>query len=194
MVHSSLHVATRALASVLLVLARSYLVVLEVNRDSPPEQVLKAYRKVLLKVHPDKGGKKADAQKLQEAKEAWDKARKGSAGKADSTTGALAVKKAKRKEYRVNAQVVLLTYQGVAGLEQWHRFVAWARGSLKKFGVQRWGATLEACETDGLHTHLFSRRSGPKLCRFGHGVAVLRATHTHIEEASPRRRTKRNNK
>ena len=124
------------------------------NRDSPPEQVLNAYRKVLLKVHPDKGGKKADTQKLQEVKEAWDKARKGSAGKADSTTGAVVVTKAKRKEYRVNAHVVLLTYQGVAGLEQWHRFVAWARGSLKKFGVQRWGATLEACETDGLHTHL----------------------------------------
>jgi hypothetical protein len=56
MVHSSLEVATRVLVSVLLVLARSYLVVLEVNRDSPPEQVLKSYRKVLLKVHPDKGG------------------------------------------------------------------------------------------------------------------------------------------
>ena len=151
---SSFTAATRALVSVLLVLARSYLVVWEVNRDSPTEQVLKAYRKVLLKVHPDKGGKKADTQKLQEVKEAWDKARKGSAGKTDSTTGAVAVRAAQRKEYRVNAQVVLLTYQGVAGLGQWHRFVAWARGSLKKFGVQRWGATLEACETDGLHTHL----------------------------------------
>ena len=125
---SSSTAATRALVSVLLVLARSYLVVLEVNRDSPTEQVLKAYRKVLLKVHPDKGGKKADTQKLQEVKEAWDKARKGSAGKTDSTTGAVAVRAAQRKEYRVNAQVVLLTYQGVAGLGQWHRFVAWARG------------------------------------------------------------------
>ena len=27
--------------------------------------------------------------------------------------------------------------------------------SLKKWTVQRWGATLEACETEGLHTHLF---------------------------------------
>ena len=48
---SSFTAATRALVSVLLVLARSYLVVLEVNRDSPTEQVLKAYRKVLLKVY-----------------------------------------------------------------------------------------------------------------------------------------------
>ena len=39
-----------------------------------------------------------------------------------------------------------------------------------------------------------ARRIGPKLCHFGHGVAGLRATHTHIEEASPRRRLKSNNK
>ena len=131
---SRLTVAARALVSVLLVLARSYLVVLDVSRESSTEQVLKAYRKVLLKVHPDKGGKKADAQKLQEVEEAWDKAHQG----ADWKTGAVAaVRTARRQEYRVNAQVVLLTYQGIADLEQWHRFVAWARGSLKKFGVQR---------------------------------------------------------
>ena len=116
-------------------MALSYLVVLDVSRESSTEQVLKAYRRVLLKVHPDKGGKKADAQKLQEVKETWDKARQGSA---DWKTGAVAVvRTARRQEYRVNAQVVLLSYQGIADLEQWHRFVAWARGSLKKFGVQR---------------------------------------------------------
>ena len=135
MADSRLTVATRALVSVLLVLARSYLVVLDVSRESSTEQVLKAYRRVLLKVHPDKGGKKADAQRLQEVKETWDKARQGSA---DWKTGAVAVvRTARRQEYRVNAQVVLLSYQGIADLEQWHRFVAWARGSLKKFGVQR---------------------------------------------------------
>ena len=58
---SSLAAATRALVSVLLVLSRSYLLVLTVNRDSSPEQLLQAYRKVLLKVHPDKGGKKDDS-------------------------------------------------------------------------------------------------------------------------------------
>ena len=40
--------ATRALVSVLLLLARSYAVVLEVNRESRPEQVLKAYPKLPL--------------------------------------------------------------------------------------------------------------------------------------------------
>jgi hypothetical protein len=155
--------ATRAFVAVLLLLARSYELVLQVNRDSSPEQLVKAYRKVLLKTHPDKGGKKEDQQKLQEAKENWDRARKGASPqggrpRAAADTGTLASqpqrKDRSRKEYRVNATVVLLTYQGFADLEQWHRFVAFVRSSLRKWGVKRWGATLEACETDGLHTHL----------------------------------------
>ena len=85
---SRIDVATRALVSLLAVLARSYLVVLEVNRESPPDEILKAYRKVFLKVHPDRGGTKADVQKLQETKEAWDKVRKGSSTRNDSTTEA----------------------------------------------------------------------------------------------------------
>ena len=156
---SSVAAATRALVSVLLALSRSYLLVLTVNRDSSPEQLLKAYRKVLLKAHPDKGGKKEDVQKLQAAKEAWDKARKaGKPGRpqqsADGGTDVLVLRR-KRKEYRVQTSVVLLTYQGFADLQQWHRFVEVVRVSLKKWTVQKWGATLEACETEGLHTHLF---------------------------------------
>ena len=50
--------------------------------------------------------------------------------------------------------MVLLTYQGVVDLKQWHRFIAFVHQSLEKWGVRRWGATLEACETDGLHMHL----------------------------------------
>ena len=66
---SSLAAATRALVSVLLALSRSYSLLLTLNRESSPEQLLRAYRQVLKKVHPDKGGKKLDAQKLQAAKE-----------------------------------------------------------------------------------------------------------------------------
>ena len=54
----------------------------------------------------------------------------------------------------MKAQVVLLTYSGVTGLDQWHRFVAFVRRSLKQWSAIRWGATLEAYETEGLHTHL----------------------------------------
>lgn len=154
---SSVAAATRTLVSVLLALSRSYLLVLTVNRESSPEQLLKVYRKVLLKVHPDKGGKKEDVQKLQAAKEAWDKARKaGKPGRPQqSADGGTDVLVLRRKEYRVCTSVVLLTYQGFADLQQWHRFVEVVRVSLKKWTVQKWGATLEACETEGLHTHLF---------------------------------------
>ena len=48
---SKLGAATRAFVTVLLLLARSYDLALTVNRDSSPEQLVKAYRKVLLKVH-----------------------------------------------------------------------------------------------------------------------------------------------
>ena len=53
---SKLGSATRAFVTVLLFLARRYEVVLQVNRDSPAELLLKAYKKVVLKVHHDKSG------------------------------------------------------------------------------------------------------------------------------------------
>ena len=75
---SRIQAATRAFVVVLLSLARRYELFLVVNRESSVEQVIKAYRKVLLKAHPDKGGRTQDAQTLQAAKETWDKTRKGS--------------------------------------------------------------------------------------------------------------------
>ena len=153
---SSLAAATRALVSVLLALSRAYGLALTVNRESSSQEVLKAYKKVLLKAHPDKGGRKEDLQKLQAAKEAWGEAQKAAAtgaGRPKAKAGD-ATLACRRKEYRVCTAVVLLTYQGFADLQQWHRFVDFVRGSLKKWTAQRWCATLEACETDGLHTHL----------------------------------------
>ena len=58
---SRILVATRALVALLLVLARHCELVLQVNRDSSPELLVKAYKKVLLKAHPDKGGSKEAA-------------------------------------------------------------------------------------------------------------------------------------
>jgi hypothetical protein len=74
---SKVGVATRAFVVVLLALAKRYKLLLTVNRDSSTEQLVKAYRKLLLKAHPDKGGRKVDFQKLQQAKETWDAVRKG---------------------------------------------------------------------------------------------------------------------
>jgi hypothetical protein len=157
MATSKLGVATRAFVVVLLALARSYDLALSVDRDSSEDRLLKAYRKVLLKVHPDKGGNKADVQKLQPAKEAWDSARKGASkagrpgqrAQQEERQGTCLVQKL-RAQYRLQSTVVLLTYQGVENLEQWHRFVAFVQRCLKKWAVCRWGATLEVRAVDHL--------------------------------------------
>ena len=65
---SKLAAATRAFVSVLLALERAYDLALQVNRDSAHDAILRAYRKVLLKAHPDKGGSHADTLRLQAAK------------------------------------------------------------------------------------------------------------------------------
>ena len=52
--------AKRAFVSVILALAHAYKLVANINRDSDDASILKMYRRVLLKVHPDKGGKKTD--------------------------------------------------------------------------------------------------------------------------------------
>ena len=48
--------AKGALVKVLLTLAALYSVRLDVARDSADDTVTKAYKRVALKVHPDKGG------------------------------------------------------------------------------------------------------------------------------------------
>ena len=72
MTDSARNIATRAFVSVLLALARMYDICLSVTRDSAEDKLRQAYKKVLLKAHPDKGGRKEDMQKLQGSKEAWD--------------------------------------------------------------------------------------------------------------------------
>ena len=72
---SLLQRAKRAFVSVLLKLALDYGVAADVNRDSDDKVILQSYRRVVKKVHPDKGGNKKKFQALQSAKEAWDTAR-----------------------------------------------------------------------------------------------------------------------
>jgi hypothetical protein len=174
--------AKRALVGVLLALALAYRVTVVLSRESTDEQVAKAYRRVLLKTHPDKGGKTDDQQKLQETKEAWDTAkrdagqrgrppapedaRRNDSGRAPSRklsdarvmtpTGwvELADPEEARKKYRIQSVAVLLTYNGVADLAQWRRFVKHVQASLKCWRVKHWCATLEANKKDKLHIHL----------------------------------------
>ena len=168
---SAAQLAKRAFISVLLTLAVAYDIVVNVNRDSADGLVAEAFRQVSRKAHPDKGGRVADQQRLNAAKEAWDKARqqmpppgrrpRGSQPRPRAPprqAGGLAPAAAGHnaqdaKEYRINAAAILLTYQGVVGYEQWLRFVAFAKVNLKKWKAWRWSATLEASD-DGYHIHL----------------------------------------
>jgi len=65
----AVQVARRTLVSVLRSLGRAYRVSVTVTRDSPDAAVTAAYRRILLKIHPDKGGRVEDAQQLQGAKD-----------------------------------------------------------------------------------------------------------------------------
>ena len=56
MPHSLLLRAKRAFVSVLLKLAVDYGVAADVNRESDDKAISQAYRRVVRKVHPDKGG------------------------------------------------------------------------------------------------------------------------------------------
>ena len=72
MVLSAAQVAKRAFVRILLAFATQYQVSLSVSRDSADKDILAAYRRLVKKVHPDKGGKKEDQQKLQDAKVEWE--------------------------------------------------------------------------------------------------------------------------
>ena len=61
---SNVTLMKRAFVKLLLSLALAYEVGLKVNRDSEDKEVLTAYKRMALKLHPDKGGRKQDFQKL----------------------------------------------------------------------------------------------------------------------------------
>ena len=153
---SRLTLATRALVAVLLSFAKAYNVNVSATRDSEEKEILKAYRRVALKLHPDKGGDTAKFQKLQTLKEEWDIARKSNA-KPGNPTLPVIVRTPSTTEpqgKRVRGIAVLLTYGGRWSLSLWKSFVAYVCRQLRSWGVSRWCATLEKSEAGKLHVHL----------------------------------------
>ena len=71
---SALDVAKRALVRLLIALAAKYGVQVTVPRDSADKEVFKPWRKVSLKVHPDKGGDATDFAQLSAANDNWQSA------------------------------------------------------------------------------------------------------------------------
>lgn len=68
-------VAKRALVTLLIALAQQYGVRLALKREDLDVLVNAAFRKVVKHVHPDKGGRLEDAQRLQAARDRWVKAK-----------------------------------------------------------------------------------------------------------------------
>ena len=131
MVLSAVQIATRAFVKILLALAAQYQVSSKISRDSADKEILAAYRRVAKKVHPDKGGKKEDQQKLQDAKVEWEAA-VATASKRGRQTQPRAKKDDDAAEHaldvivkgscEVRAQGVMLTYHGLRDQDHWQEY------------------------------------------------------------------------
>jgi len=152
---SVLQFAVRTFVTVLLALARSYDSDIAVNGDSSEQQIEAAFRKLMRKVHPDKGGRNEDAQRLQQAREDW----RVDLGKAPAATarGEVPVlpiaEESAGSSFRLHAAAVLLTYQNFTEA-LWQDFLLWIPTQLKEWSAKHWCATLETCKSKKLHVHL----------------------------------------
>ena len=165
---SEVDVAKRELVKVLKSLAAKYTIDLQLSRDSSDADVKKAFRKVSLKAHPDKGGAVADFQKLSLAKDCWqdackNKAPRGRPAKPESQRPKsgkpwFVVSPEDRKVCRVRGAAVLFTYQSFSSdlsvlLPTWRRFVSFLESKVKEWGVKHWTATAETNEDGKHHFH-----------------------------------------
>lgn len=161
---SVVQAAKRLLVTLLLIFARQYQVKLAISRDSCDKDVVKAFRKVCLKAHPDKGGRDGDAQKLNDAREVWENAKKSQSPQPQPAAQASSpspddlnicpVQPSAKQGFRIQSVAVLLTYHGFSGLSHWQDFLVSLRGLLKSWKVWRWCATLEESKTHKLHAHV----------------------------------------
>ena len=160
MLCSALARAERAFAAVLLSIATTYHVVLKPNRDSEDKELLQAYRRLVKKAHPDKGGDEKTFQSLQAAREAWESARAKAAprGRPQSSADELMLRVlssgAGKQKHRVRGMSALLTYFGAWTLGLWHEFVAFVRSHMGPQSMSPWRATLEQSDAGMLHVHL----------------------------------------
>ncbi len=170
--------AKRALVSLLLALAAAYGVSLTLRREAGDAAVTEAFRRVIRKAHPDKGGSVQDAQRLQQAREDWQATLKapGVAGRprcppaaAAAGTGGghrpvlpllsdavldVADPEQAGKAFRIQAEATMLTYQGFQDLAQWRRLVVFVQRHVGQWRVRHWCATLETNAAQGFHVHL----------------------------------------
>ena len=156
------------MVKLLLTIASVYTVIVNLRRDSPDADVERAFKKVFLKAHPDKGGSNEHAKQLNVAKEAWEKARRSAGRPTREDAGGnahgsqspfdfgklVAEGEEVKNTYRIRSHGVLLTYFGVADLAQRERFLLYVAAQKKKWNVKHWSATLERTRFGRLHIHL----------------------------------------
>ena len=127
--------ARRAFIKLILVLAVSYTLEVGLHQSSLDSQVTAAFRKIVKRVHPDKGGSTEHVQQLHAAKDAWDQARRHSkvgrpkekqgdpakkvGGKAVSGSAGSADAGQEGKDYNLETSAVLFTYHGFTSIDQW---------------------------------------------------------------------------
>ena len=139
-----------------------YGLTLTLNRDSQDDVVKAGFRKVMKRAHPDKaGGSEEHTKRLNIAWENWNKARKPngrpSATNAPAAGGEMVSVPAKgrrKKEFRIQAQAVMLTYQGLQDISSWSLFLEFVADHLVTWRVKNWCATMEANKELGVHIHL----------------------------------------
>ncbi|CAE7470127.1 unnamed protein product [Symbiodinium sp. CCMP2592] len=160
---SALQRAKRVLVSVLLSLAAAYGLDLKLAREASDDEVTKAFRRVTRRVHPDKGGAAADAQRLNAARDAWLTATTNSKGRgrpaqASQAPAAAAAALAPACDgFRVRSVAVLLTYQSwllTDSAATWQRFLQFVEGQVATWNVQHWSATMEQNASGTCHLHL----------------------------------------
>ena len=174
---SKLDVAKRQLVRLLRELGHTYEVQVVVTRESPPEEINRAFRSVARKAHPDKpGGCTKDFQALSAKHDAWADLHKTERpvgrpprvrplGSKDGKQGAVALpvssSAGQRREFRFQAKAVLLTYQGFTAdlpdaLQAWRQFVQFVKRNKKAWGLNHWTATLETNQDGKHHIHLMA--------------------------------------
>lgn len=169
---SAVDLAKRELVKVLKELAAKYSITFAftLTRESSDKDVIKAFRRVSLKVHPDKKGDVQDFQKLSATNDAWQDLLKNAPAPGRPANAQRPERPRSGKPWtvrvaaeqslcRVRGQAVLLTYQSFSPhlptmLLVWQRFVSFVEGKLKEWGVKFWTATAETNENARHHLHL----------------------------------------
>ena len=154
----TLQLAKCAFVMVLMTVATAYRVGGAPNRDSDDAQLVAFYRKLLLKAHPDKGGRNEDFQGLQSAREAWEDAKQRAAprGRPSASSDQLVAVGGQQGAgaARVRGVAVLLTYSGRWSVARWKKFLVFVQKQLRLWLAIRWCSTLEMSDASRLHVHL----------------------------------------